>query len=137
MVTVLQIAGLSVTAVLIAKLLRRYAEEQALLLTLLVSVALTATAVTAMTPILNEINDMLIAGGLSPDQTVCIAKSAGICIVTQLASDICRDGGESAASSAVILAGKIALMLLVVPLLEPLLSIIREVLSCVSGFGAS
>ena len=36
MVTALQIAGLSVTAVLIAKLLRRYAEEQAMLLTLLV-----------------------------------------------------------------------------------------------------
>ena len=137
MVTALQIAGLSVTAVLIAKLLRRYAEEQAMLLTLLVSAALTAAAVTAMTPILSEIDGLLTAGGLSPDQTACIAKSAGICIVTQLAADVCKDGGESAAASAVMLTGKIALMLLAIPLLKPLLSIVREVLSCVSGFGLS
>lgn len=137
MVTALQIAGLSVTAVLIAKLLRRYAEEQAMLLTLLLSAALTAAAVTAMTPVLNEIDSLLTASGLSPDQTACIAKSAGICIVTQLAADVCKDGGETAAASAVILTGKIALMLLALPMLMPLLSMLKEVLSCVSGFGLS
>lgn len=135
MVTALQIAGLSVTAVLIAKLLQRYAAEQALMLTLLLGTAVTAAAVISMAPILNEIDALLAEGGLSAEQTASLSKAIGICCVTQLASDVCRDAGESALSSAALLTGKISLILLALPLFRPLLSMLREVLSCVSSFG--
>lgn len=135
MVTVFRTAGLALTAVLIAKLIRRYSEEQALLLTLLAGIGITAAAVLAMTPVFHEIDSLLDKGGLSPEQTACIAKAAGICCVTQLAADVCSDAGESALSSAVMLCGKIALILLILPLFHPLLNRLQEVLSCVSAFG--
>ena len=135
MVTVFRTAGLALTAVLIAKLIRRYTEEQALLLTLLAGIGITAAGVFAMTPIFNEIDNLLAKGGLTPEQTACIAKAAGICCVTQLASDVCKDAGESAIASAVMLSGKIALILLILPLFHPLLTRLEEVLSCVSAFG--
>ena len=135
MVTVFRTAGLALTAVLIAKLIRRYTEEQALLLTLLAGIGITAAGVLAMTPIFNEIDNLLAKGGLTPEQTACIAKAAGICCVTQLASDVCKDAGESAIASAVMLSGKIALILLILPLFHPLLTRLEEVLSCVSAFG--
>lgn len=135
MVTVFRTAGLAVTAVLIARLLKRYTEEQALLLMLLTCTGITAAGVLAMTPVLNEIDSLLTKGGLLPEQTACIAKAAGICCVTQFAADVCRDAGESAAASAVTLAGKTALILLILPLLHPLLEKLQEVLSCVSAFG--
>ena len=135
MVTAMQIAGLSVTGVLIAKLLRRYTEEQALLLTLLLGTAVTAAAVLSMTPVLNEIDLLLSAGGLSVSQTACISKAIGICCITQLAADVCKDAGESALSDAVLLSGKLALILLALPLFEPLMTLLWEVLSCVSAFG--
>lgn len=136
MVTALQIAGMTVTAVLTAKLLQRYAPEQALLLSLLTGCMLTAAAVLMMTPVLNQIDALLSSAGLDPAQTACIAKAVGICCVTQLASDVCRDAGESAPASAVLLTGRTALILLALPLFEPLLSELREVLSCVSAFGS-
>lgn len=135
MVTALQIAGLSVTAALIAKLLQRYAAEQALMLTLLLGTAVTAAAVISMAPILNEIDALLTEGGLSAEQTASLSKAIGICCVTQLAADVCRDAGETALGSAVMLTGKITLILLALPLFRPLLSMLREVLSCVSSFG--
>ena len=135
MVTIFRTAGLAVTAVLIAKLIRRYTEEQALLLTLLAGLGITAAGVLAMSPILNEIDSLLAQGGLTSEQTACIAKAAGICCVTQLASDVCKDAGESAVASAVMLSGKVTLVLLILPLLQPLLANLQEVLSCVSAFG--
>ena len=135
MVTVLRAAGLALTAILTAKLIRRYTEEQALLLTLLAGIGITAAAVLAMTPVLNEIDRLLEKSGLLPEQTACIAKAAGICFVTQLASDVCRDAGESALASAVLLTGKITLILMILPMLQPLLGRLEEVLSCVSAFG--
>lgn len=135
MVTALQIAGLSVTAVLFAKLLRRYAEEQALLLTLLLGTAVTAAAVVSMAPILNEMDSLLGESGLSAGETACISKAIGICCITQLAADVCKDAGETALSSGVLLTGKITLLLLTLPLFRPLMTTLREVISCVSVFG--
>ena len=135
MVTALQIAGLSVTAVLFAKLLRRYAEEQALLLTLLLGTAVTAAAVVSMAPILNEMDSLRGESGLSAGETACISKAIGICCITQLAADVCKDAGETALSSGVLLTGKITLLLLTLPLFRPLMTTLREVISCVSVFG--
>ena len=135
MVTALQITGLTVTAVLFAKLLQRYAAEQALLLTLLLGTALTAAAVVSMTPILHEMDTLLAEGGIPADQTAALSKAIGICCVTQLASDVCKDAGESALCSGVLLTGRITLLLLTLPLFRPLLTTLQEVISCVPVFG--
>ncbi len=132
MVTALQIAGLSVTAVLIAKLLSRYAAEQALMLTLLLGILLTCSAAAALAPVLNQIDTLLEASGLDSAQTARIGKAIGICILTQLGGDICKDAGESALCTAITFAGKAALLLLILPLIPPILTLIREVLSCVA-----
>ena len=130
MVTKIQIAGLSVTAVLIAKLLERYAAEQAMLLTLLLGVLFTAAAVCALSPVLNEMDLLLASSGLSETQTSTVSKVIGICIVTQLAADICKDAGETALCTAVTLTGKASLLTLSLPMFSSLLSMVREVLSC-------
>ena len=130
--TTMQIAGLTVTAVLIAKLLQRYAAEQAMLLTLLLGVSLTLTAVYSLSPVLNEMDMLLAASGLEAAQTICVSKAIGICIITQLASDLCKDAGESALCTAVVLTGKASLIVLSLPLFSSLLRLVREVLSCVS-----
>lgn len=129
MVTVIQVAGLTVTAVLIAKTLESYAKEQAMLLTLLVGIILTASAAAALAPVLQRIDSMLSLGGLSAEQTALLSKAIGICLITEFASEICRDAGESAMRSAVLLAGKATLLLLSLPLVDPLLRTLREVVS--------
>lgn len=131
MVTALQIAGLSLTAVLLAKLLQRYAPEQALLLTLLLGTMLTGAGVLSLTPVINQIDTLMQNAGLSGSETAAVTKAVGICCVTQLAADVCKDAGETALATGVVLAGKAALLLLILPLIQPLLSLLQEVLSCV------
>lgn len=135
MVTAMQAAGIALTAVMLAKMLERYAKEQAMLLTLLTGALLTAAAVTMMTPVTEQIDALLSNAGLVPQQTACITKAIGICCVTQLASDVCKDAGESAMASAVMIAGKTALLVLTLPLILPLRQILEEVLSCAASFG--
>lgn len=128
----MQVAGLTVTAVLLAKLLERYAAEQTLILTLVLGVSLTAAAVVALTPVLNQIDGLLRQSGLDPTETAYLSKAIGICCVTQLACDICKDAGQSALATAVLLTGKTALLLLCLPLISPLIALLQEVLSCLS-----
>lgn len=135
MVTALQAAGIALTSVMLAKMLERYAKEQALLLTLLAGALLTAAAVTMMMPVTEQIDALLTDAGLEPQQTACITKAIGICCVTQLASDVCRDAGESAMASAIMLTGKTAVLVLALPLIRPLRQLLEEVLSCAASFG--
>ena len=129
--TTAQIAGLSVTAVLLAKLIQRHAAEQALMLTLLVGVMLTGTAVLTLMPVLRQVDSLMLNAGLHSDESARIGKAIGICCITQLASDICKDAGESAVATGVLLAGKAALLILVLPMIDPLLTLLREVMTCI------
>ena len=121
-------AGLSLTAVMLAKVLQRFAAEQAMLLTLLVCIGLMSVAVLALTPLLARIDALLNAGGITAEETAALSKGIGICIITELAADTCRDAGESALATAAELTGKTSLLLISLPLLEVLLGIMREVL---------
>lgn len=128
MVTALQIAGLCLTAVLFTTLLRRHAPEQAVLLSLLLACAVTLWAGLALSPVLSQIDTILAGCGLTAEETAVIGKAAGICCITQLAADICKDCGEGAMATAVTLAGKTALLVMALPLADTLLTLIREVL---------
>lgn len=128
MVTVLQISGLCLIAVLFTTLLRRHSPEQAVLLSLLLACGITLSAGVALSPILAQLDAMLAGSGLSAEETAVIGKAAGICCLTQLAADVCRDSGEGAMATAVTLAGKTALLVLALPLAEVLLNLIREVI---------
>lgn len=133
MVTALQVAGLSLTALLLAKVLQRYAAEQAMLLTMLLCIGFTGAAVLSLTPVLERMDTLLRAGGLGADETAKLSKAIGICIVTELASDSCKDAGESALATAVTMTGKTALLLLSLPLMESLLHVLQEVFGCTGG----
>ncbi len=99
-----------------------------MLLTLLVCIGLTSVAALALTPLLARIDALLNAGGISSEETAALSKGIGICIITELAADTCRDAGESALATAAELTGKTSLLLISLPLLETLLGIMREVL---------
>lgn len=133
MVTALQVAGLSLTALLLAKVLQRYAAEQAMLLTMLLCIGFTSAAVLSLTPVLERMDTLLRAGGLHAEETAKLSKAIGICIVTELAADSCKDAGESALATAVTITGKTALLLLSLPLMESLLQVLQEVFGCTGG----
>lgn len=133
--TTLQTAGLVITAAVAAQLLRRYAPEQALLLALLAGSGATVAALLLLTPVLNRIDSLLAAGGIGTEQTAAVSRAIGTCCITQLAEGVCRDAGENTLCIAVGLMGKTALLLLILPMIEPLSALLEEVLSCVQPFG--
>ena len=58
--------------------------------------------------------------------TAPVLKCVGIGVVTRLSADICRDAGQSAASSAVELCGAACALVTAMPLIRTLLQMISE-----------
>lgn len=55
-----------------------------------------------------------------------LLKALGLCLVAQIASDICKDCGESALSTGVELAGKLSIVIMALPVAAQLIEISLE-----------
>lgn len=67
---------------------------------------------------LETLTDMFTASTSGSSVLVSVYKSAAICILTKIASDICRDSGNMTVSDIVEFSGRIALLIIAFPFIE-------------------
>ena len=113
---------LAVTAFLTV-LLRQYRPEAALALSVLAGGAVTAVLLGMLAQPLSVVSEWLERGGVDNTTITLLLKALGICLLTQLTADVCRDAGETALATHTELAGKAALLLLILPLFVQILDL--------------
>lgn len=113
---------LAITAFL-AVLLRQYRPEAALAISVLAGGAVTALLLGALAQPLAAVSEWLERGGVDEATVTLLLKALGICLLTQLTADVCRDAGETALATHTELAGKGALLLLILPLFVQILDL--------------
>ena len=126
------VIGFSLCAAALSVLLRQYRPEHSLLLSIgcgvgiliwllgeLAPLALKALRV-ELAPLAEQIRRLssMAFSGEAPD---ILLRSLGICLITQIACDTCRDAGEGAIASRLETAGKAAMLLLAAPMFTQLL----------------
>lgn len=121
------VLGLGVVAVCIVVLLRQYRPEYALLVSLLCSVLILAAALSVLLPALDEIESMMQEANIDLKYVSILFKSLGLCLITQIASDGCRDAGETAIASRIEFSGRLSLVVIALPMF-------REAVDIALGF---
>ena len=122
------VAVFSVAASLIAVLLKRYACEQSLLVSLGACIGIMAAFMLYLSPMIGEIKDIFTDAGISDSYVSIVFKAAAVCFITQLTCSVCRDSGESAIASAAELWGRGAVAFMSLPVLRELLDRIGELM---------
>lgn len=117
------ISGFAIIAAIICLLIRQYKPEYAVTIELVCGVLILGFIIVQMSPILSMIRELLQKLDITSEYVIIIIKSLGICYITQLACDTCRDAGQSAIATKIELAGKIAIVLLSLPMFTELLNI--------------
>lgn len=123
------VAGICIIATVLCKIMDKYQKEYALFISLIISVGIILLAFNWISPLLQEIKNMFSAAGADSEYFEILLKALGICYITQLACDICRDSGENAIATQLELAGKISLMILAMPLFKVLIQIITDLIN--------
>ncbi len=106
----------AVIASFLAVVLRRYSPEQGLAVGLAAGAVMLLAALAQAVPLFRELKDLLSRGGVDGEYVEIVFKALGICFLTQLAADACRDAGEQGLCAKAELAGKLALLSLALPL---------------------
>lgn len=115
---IIGIAGIAIIAAVIAAMMRRYHQEYAVIISIAAGIVILIEIFVNISPAVKQISTLLSSAGLTTDYALILFKTLGICFLAQFAADSCRDAGESALASKVELAGKIAIVVLALPLFE-------------------
>ena len=122
-------AAAALVGTVLALILGQYRPEFRMLVAIGVSLLLMGMVLTQITPVLDEIRNALELTGMTGDYAAVLFKAVGICLLTQLAGDVCRDSGESSIAAKVELAGRTAILLLTLPMIREVLSWAWEIMN--------
>lgn len=117
------IAGLCISAAVICRLFDKIGREYGVMITTAAAVIITSLSVLALSPLVDFINSMYEKIGADEQYIIILYKSVGICFLTGLAAGICRDSGENTLAVQAETAGRIAMAVMALPLLEKIADI--------------
>ena len=79
-------------------------------------------------PLLDLLDALRLAGGLSGEYVGILLKIAGVGILTEIAQGVCEDAGQGVLGKMARLCGAVAAFYLSIPLLQRTLELIQEIL---------
>lgn len=115
-------AAAGLVGTVLALILGQYRPEFRMLVTAAVALLLMAMVLEQLSPVLEQLRSTMELTGLTGDYAAILFKAVGICLLTQLAGDVCRDSGESSIASKIELAGRAAILLTAMPLIQEVLA---------------
>lgn len=105
-------------------LLKKYAAEQAVLLTMAAVVLLVFRLVSYLLPVLAALEKLFERAGISGSHIAILFKTVAASLVSHLCADLCRDGGSQTLATLVESAGTIAVLLIAMPILQAVMELL-------------
>ena len=121
---IIKVAAAAIAAAVCAVVVRRQAPELGLTLTICAGAVIVLYCSGALTAVMELMDKLIEAGGLSGYVVEPVVRTAGIAIVTRLAADFCRDAKEGGLASVVELAGTVLALVTVLPLMSAVVDLL-------------
>ena len=125
---VLSVVGIGVVAAALALVLRQYRPEYAMLVSIAAGIFILYRVIVDVAPVMERVRSITALAALPMGYTEILFRALGMCFITQIACDACKDAGEGAIAAKVELAGKIAVLVVSLPLFEQVLSIVQTLI---------
>ena len=121
------VAVVMVSAIMIL-LVKKYSPEYAIVVTIVASGTVLMFLVFILKDVFLSVADIFDKTGLDKGIFKLVLKALGLCYLSEFASDICRDFGQTSLAAKVELAGKISIVVLTFPLIRQILSAVTELI---------
>lgn len=122
-------ASVALIAAVLSIVLKQYKPEYSLFISIGAGVLIFLSVLAVIEPVLSFIEELTEQAGLEGVYGEVLIKSLAICYITQLACDCCKDAGESAIAGKLQIAGKIAVLLIALPMFKSLTEIVAGLIN--------
>jgi len=123
------LVGLGLVAAVLSIILRQYKQEFGLYIPLIAGIIILTAVIAAMRPALDTVKNLMESAQMNGIYGQTLLKGLAVCYLTQLATDACKDAGETAIAGKLELSGKIAVVMLSLPLFNSLTEIITGLIT--------
>ncbi len=123
------IAGIGILSAVLCVIVRQYKPDAALGISVACGILIMTAVITMLAPSVAAITELASAAGLDGGYAQVLLKALAVCYLTQLASDSCRDAGESAIASKIELAGKAAIAVISLPVFTSLAELVTDLIN--------
>ena len=124
-----KIVALSIVAVLLITILKSVKKDDfALVITIITAVILFTLVLVKLESITSILESLVQKSGINKEYLTLLLKVTGISYVIELATNICKDAGNSAIASKVEMLGKISIVILTIPILTSVISTVLNIL---------
>ena len=120
---------IGIIGALVCVVINQYKPEYTVLAAIATGLVILLLLMPGLSSILEYINDISLIGKIDLSFGKTIVKALGICIVTQLASDTCRDCGQSSIASKIELGGKVSVLAVSIPMFVSLIETVQELIN--------
>ncbi len=119
--------GVGLMGAMLSITLRKERPELSMGITLVTSVIIAFEVAMGIGEAVERIGEVIDTSGVTIKYFSVAIKAMGIAYISQFAGDILRDAGESAIASKVEMVGKVAILLLTIPVISDFLKMCIEV----------
>ena len=127
-IDIIAVALLGMMTAVICVILKQYKPEFSAALAIGFSVILMLYLLSRITPIVKALETLATQSGIPTKFFSAVTKALGISILVGLACDSCTDVGQNSLASNIELAGKIAIVLLCIPLIGEIVEVVKKLL---------
>jgi stage III sporulation protein AD len=126
---IIAIVGVGIIAAVLSIVIKQYKPEFGMYISLTAGVIILLMLIREITPVLDTIGELISAVSLDAVYGAALLKALAICYITQLVSDTCRDCGETAIAGKIEMAGKLAIVLVSLPLFKGVVDIVTGLIN--------
>ena len=119
----------AVTAAVLCRAVSSNAGNAGIALTVAAAAMIFIKTADSLGSIAAEIRSLFEQSGVASQYVRILLKGLGICYITNFARGVCCDSGEYTLAEQTLLAGKISLLVISLPMIDALIEIVKELLA--------
>lgn len=125
---IVKIIGIAFIAVIIIIILKQYKPEFAMYASILAGAIIIFMSIEKLSGIITLLNNISKSTTINGEFLGILLKITGIAFLTEFATSICKDSGETAIASKVDMGGKIIIIAISIPIISALLETVIKIL---------
>ena len=125
---IIKIIGIGLISLIIIIILKQYKPDFAIYISILAGAIIILVVMDKLSSIISLLASMQNKANMNNQFLVILLKITGIAFLTEYASSICKDAGESAIATKIDLGGKVLIIAISIPIIQALLELIIKIM---------
>lgn len=125
---IVKIIGVGLISLIIIIILKQYKPDFAIYISILAGAIILLLVMDKLSNIVTLLSSIQNKANMNNQFLVILLKITGIAFLTEYASSICKDAGESAIATKIDLGGKVLIIAISIPIIQALLELIIKIM---------